>query len=251
MSTDKAMVTDSPMQFFSENVDRWGAAEWFDRLAKAIRAQDEACGLMHRAAKEDKWAYEASLETYRNIAASSAMRLVRDYEQQVRAALLAALSEAEQQPVAGPSLGWKPANSSPRRFLLLASYCGEDNDQCTDKSPCPECLAMCNIYDEDSQYRGTLAHPPAKREAGEAAAPVQDVVPTELLDRTFAVQHNPRCPSAWLVRLPGKSGAIDLKPYGDRVFNVPHQTGDILGFGKTFEEAARAALATTEGSDNG
>jgi len=151
MSTDKAMVTDSPMQFFSENVDRWGAAEWFDRLAKAIRAQDEACGLMHRAAKEDKWAYEASLETYRNIAASSAMRLVRDYEQQVRAALLAAFSEAEQQPVA-------PADVY--RVLKRAHMNGTLDD---------------DHLSSLSREIAALSHPPAKREAGEAAAPESHV----------------------------------------------------------------------------
>ncbi|MBO0141454.1 hypothetical protein JZX87_09795 [Agrobacterium sp. Ap1] len=78
-------------------------------------------------------------------------------------------------------------------------------------------------------------------------APVaQMVVPEELLKLTFAIQYNPNCPSPWLVRLPGKSGSIDMKPYRDLIGIVPHQTGDVLGFGKTLEEAARAAL-TTEG----
>lgn len=76
-----------------------------------------------------------------------------------------------------------------------------------------------------------------------------EVVPSELCRLTFAVQHNPNCPSPWLVRLPGK-GPIDMLPYGDPLRLVKHQTGDILGFGKTFEEAARAVLAATasEGS---
>jgi hypothetical protein len=64
----------------------------------------------------------------------------------------------------------------------------------------------------------------------------------DLCKLTFAVQHNPNCPAPWLVRLPGK-GPIDMKPYGDPLGRVPHQTGDILGFGKTFDEAARAALS--------
>lgn len=65
----------------------------------------------------------------------------------------------------------------------------------------------------------------------------------ELCTRTFAVQHNPNCPSPWLVRLPGK-GPIDMLPYGDPLRLVKHQTGDILGFGKTLEEAAHSALST-------
>lgn len=68
-------------------------------------------------------------------------------------------------------------------------------------------------------------------------------VPDELTKLTFAVQHNPNCPSPWLVRLPG-NGPIDMLPYGDPLGLVRHQTGDILGFGKTFGEAARAALST-------
>lgn len=76
------------------------------------------------------------------------------------------------------------------------------------------------------------------------STPVQNVVPTELCQLTFAVQHNPNCPSPWLVRLPGK-GPIDMKPYGDALRLVRHETGDILGFGKTLDDAARAALSSS------
>ncbi len=31
------------------------------------------------------------------------------------------------------------------RLLLLTSYCGDDNDDCTDDFPCEECLPMCNV----------------------------------------------------------------------------------------------------------
>ena len=65
----------------------------------------------------------------------------------------------------------------------------------------------------------------------------------QLSELTFAVQHNPNCPSPWLVRLPGSSGAIDMKPYGDGIGLVRNQTADILGFGKTFADAANVALA--------
>jgi len=76
-------------------------------------------------------------------------------------------------------------------------------------------------------------------------------VPAELAERTFAVQHNPRCPSPFLVRLPGKGGRIDMKPYRDGLGFVEHETQDILGFGKTLGEAARIALsAATEASND-
>ena len=71
-----AQTAKQPIDFFT-NVDAWGAAEWFDRMAKAIREHDTAV-----LAGDDE-----ATETYRMIAASSAMRLVREYEHYVRAAL--------------------------------------------------------------------------------------------------------------------------------------------------------------------
>lgn len=34
-----------------------------------------------------------------------------------------------------------------RKFLLLSSYCGQDNlYNCTDDNPCLECIMMCNTF---------------------------------------------------------------------------------------------------------
>jgi hypothetical protein len=79
------------------NVDDWGAAEWFDRLARAIRAQDRAvvAGDM------------AEFEIYRSIAASSAMRFVRDYEAEVRAALDSPPDHSEGE-------GWQSIETAPK-----------------------------------------------------------------------------------------------------------------------------------------
>ena len=67
--------------------------------------------------------------------------------------------------------------------------------------------------------------------------------PRALLDRTFAIQYSPNCPSRWLVRLP--TGArLDLKPY---VARPGEATKDALGFGMTFAEAARSAFKTLNG----
>lgn len=67
----------------------------------------------------------------------------------------------------------------------------------------------------------------------------------EALERTtYRVEHNPNCPSPFLVRLVGwGKGSIDGKP-------VPHPltredsevTFDAYGYGRTFEEAGEAAL---------
>jgi hypothetical protein len=50
----------------------------------------------------------------------------------------------------------------PDEFLLLASYCGDDDPDCTEARPCGDCLAMCNVFDE----RGTFL-----RELGIATSP--------------------------------------------------------------------------------
>lgn len=36
-----------------------------------------------------------------------------------------------------------------RRVLLLASYCGDTNSDCTNALPCKDCLLMCNIIEMD------------------------------------------------------------------------------------------------------
>jgi hypothetical protein len=81
-------------------------------------------------------------------------------------------------------------------------------------------------------------------DAMDANGPVVSLAPagSEILTHTFAVQHSPNCPSPWLVRLPGESGIIDNLPYLSFCRESAEMTGDILGFGKTFDEAAGSAL---------
>ncbi|MCZ7470296.1 hypothetical protein M0412_10820 [Agrobacterium sp. O3.4] len=82
-----------------------------------------------------------------------------------------------------------------------------------------------------------------KREEANSAQ-VEDLAGFERLrDVTYAIQHNPNCPAKYLVRLVGKSGRIDLKPYGNHLPRVKHETGDVLGFGKTLDEAIDKALS--------
>ncbi len=84
------------------------------------------------------------------------------------------------------------------------------------------------------------------------SAQVQGVAGLERLrDVTYAVQHNPNCPAKYLVRLVGKSGRIDLKPYGNNFPSVKHETGDVLGFGKTIDEAIDNALAAPASAKQG
>lgn len=39
-----------------------------------------------------------------------------------------------------------------REYLLLASYCGDDNADCAECRPCSDCLAMCNVFDEQGKF---------------------------------------------------------------------------------------------------
>ena len=85
-----------------------------------------------------------------------------------------------------------------------------------------------------------------RREIEESKNPAPNETLDELCKRTFAVQYNPNCHRRWLVRLVGKGQAIiDLKPYA-AVDGQRHETNDILGFGDTFEEAAKIALSLSE-----
>jgi len=81
-----------------------------------------------------------------------------DYERRIRSALSAALSEAEQQPVAVKPLGEVIAYRGPLSTLSN----GRDLKL---NVPIGHIPIGTKLY----------AHPPAQREAGEAAAPVQDV----------------------------------------------------------------------------
>lgn len=45
-----------------------------------------------------------------------------------------------------------PIAQTARKVLLLASYCGEDNNECSDDSPCPECLQMCNVANTTGRF---------------------------------------------------------------------------------------------------
>jgi hypothetical protein len=74
----------------------------------------------------------------------------------------------------------------------------------------------------------------------------------EILDKlskyTYRIEHNPNCPSQYLVRLVGWSrGQIDGKPTGHPLMaQNTETTADAYGYGKTLEAAAEAAIAMKE-----
>lgn len=97
-------------EFFGENVDRWGALEWFDRMAKAIHGQDAAVLAGD----------EGRVEICRNVAASSAMRIVREFEKVVRAALTAG-EKAGAVAEGAPGLNWQISDETRKQIDEIES----------------------------------------------------------------------------------------------------------------------------------
>lgn len=46
-----------------------------------------------------------------------------------------------------PPEAFDPTRLEPKktRVLLLCSHCGDENPECSDDFPCPECLQECNV----------------------------------------------------------------------------------------------------------
>lgn len=65
------------LEFFESNVDNWGALEWFERLVNAVEEQDKAV-----LAGDD-----VRFEICRMVAATTAMRLAREYGSEIKALL--------------------------------------------------------------------------------------------------------------------------------------------------------------------
>ena len=69
------------------------------------------------------------------------------------------------------------------------------------------------------------------------------IIPDELNERTYAIQHSPNCPKPFLVRLVGRTASrLD--------YQSPLNTKDILGYGMTCEEAARNAFTARKAQDS-
>lgn len=173
------------------------------------------------------------------------IRIVRQFADQYRSGAQGALLECDAAQTVAlaiddilSSLDLSPAEGEVRGPCIPVIYCG---------------LATSTHVPSgsDEDHCDLCGHP-----AQPLVAPSNPVISDRtawqhLQSLTFAVQHSPNCPSPYLVRLPGASGLIDMKSYGDPLGLKPSQTGDVLGFGKTLEQAATAALSVKQqsGSD--
>ena len=49
----------------------------------------------------------------------------------------------------------------PHEVLLLASYCDGEDNPCSERSPCNDCLMICNVFQmqvpEGTKYLGELS----------------------------------------------------------------------------------------------
>jgi len=51
-----------------------------------------------------------------------------------------------------PARDKAPSYCEPHEWLLLASYCGSENPNCSPRRPCFECIKMSNVFGEDGTY---------------------------------------------------------------------------------------------------
>lgn len=86
--------------------------------------------------------------------AQSTDEIVREVTSAFKADVARIMAEVDNVQV--PKLD-RPKYFEPHRFLLICSYCGNDNPQgCSNERPCADCLNMCNVFGEDGEYIGTV-----------------------------------------------------------------------------------------------
>ncbi|MDH2091076.1 hypothetical protein N5K21_20295 [Rhizobium pusense] len=79
---------ENPMRFFAENVDKWGALEWFNRMVDACEDHDRKRTQAFRCEDVDeKDMLSLSADTSRMIMSSSAIQLARNHKDEIRTAL--------------------------------------------------------------------------------------------------------------------------------------------------------------------
>ncbi|NTD84257.1 hypothetical protein [Agrobacterium tumefaciens] len=89
---------ENPMRFFADNVDNWGALEWFNRLTDACEDHDRKRTQAFRCTDPDeKDMLSLSADTSKMIMSSSALHLAREHKDEIRSALSA---QAQAQDVA-------------------------------------------------------------------------------------------------------------------------------------------------------
>ncbi len=98
-SAEPVEQEENPMRFFADNVDKWGALEWFNRMVDACEDHDrkrlQAFGF---ADADERDMHSLSADTSKMIMSSSAFQLSRNHKDEIRSAL-----SAQVQNVAGTS----------------------------------------------------------------------------------------------------------------------------------------------------
>lgn len=91
---------ENPMRFFADNVDKWGALEWFSRMVDACEDHDRKRRFIFECTDdEEKDIFEISANTSKMVMTSSAFHLARECKDEILSAL-----SAQVQDVAAKSL---------------------------------------------------------------------------------------------------------------------------------------------------
>ncbi|NSY48505.1 hypothetical protein [Agrobacterium tumefaciens] len=85
---------ENPMRFFADNVDKWGALEWFNRMVDACEDHDRKRTQAFRCENlDEKDMLSLSADTSKMIMSSSAFQLARNHKDEIRSALSAQVQD--------------------------------------------------------------------------------------------------------------------------------------------------------------
>ena len=99
LSAADPVAQDDPMRFFADNVDNWGALEWFNRLTDACEDHDRKRTQAFRCTDPDeKDMLSLSADTSKMIMSSSALHLAREHKDEIRSALSAQVQDVADMP---------------------------------------------------------------------------------------------------------------------------------------------------------
>ena len=93
-ATEPVEKDENPMRFFANNVDKWGALEWFNRMVDACEDHDRKRVQEFRCTDADqKDDLSMAASTSAMIMASSAFHLAREHKDEIRSALSAQVQD--------------------------------------------------------------------------------------------------------------------------------------------------------------
>jgi len=193
---DPALSDENPMRFFAENVDRWGALEWFNRLVDACEDHDRKRTLAFRCTDSDeKDMLSLSADTSKMIMSSSALHLARDHADEIRSALSPQVQDAEDIPQSpwpasdwaigrikeleaqAVPIGWKLVPEEPTKEMCEAAP-SLPAIHAIDDLPLKKSGWSMSAIVNRKRYRAMLAAAPAKQDIAALETQLQHLITT-------------------------------------------------------------------------